>query len=45
MGESSDHSSLQKNKAYKQDPNNFQPISVIGHISKLFEKLVGSQLR
>ena len=29
-----------KNKGSKQDPNNFRPISVIGHIPKLFEKLV-----
>ena len=34
-----------KNKGSKQDPNNFRPISVIGHIPKLFEKLVDSQLR
>ena len=33
-----------KNKGSKQDPNNFRPISVIGHIPKLFEKLVDSQL-
>ena len=32
-----------KNKGSKQD--NFRPISVIGHIPKLFEKLVDSQLR
>ena len=31
-----------KNKGSKQDPNNFRPISVIGHIPKLFEKLVDS---
>ena len=34
-----------KNKGSKQDPNNFRPISGIGHIPKLFEKLVDSQLR
>ena len=34
-----------KNKGSKQDPNNFRPIFVIGHIPKLFEKLVDSQLR
>ena len=28
-----------KNKGSKQDPNNFRPISVIGHISKLFERI------
>ena len=34
-----------QNKYSKQDPNTFRPISVIGHIPKLFEKLVDSQLR
>ena len=34
-----------KNKGSKQDPHKFRPISVIGHIPKLFEKLVDSQLR
>ena len=34
-----------KNKGSKRDPNNFRSISVIGHIPKLFEKLVDSQLR
>ena len=38
-------SPVYKNKGSKQDPNNFRPISVIGHIPKLFEKLVDSQLR
>ena len=30
---------------HRGHPNNFRPISVIGHIPKLFEKLVDSQLR
>ena len=34
-----------KNKGSKQDPSNFRPISVIGHIPKLFEKLVDPHLR
>ena len=34
-----------KNKGSKQDPNNVRPVSVIGHIPKLFEKLLYSQLR
>ena len=34
-----------KNKGCKQNPNNFRPISVIGHIPTLFEKLVDAQLR
>ena len=41
MEESSDYSSLQKQSS-KQDPNNFRPISVIGRMPKLFEKLVDS---
>ena len=34
-----------KNRGSKQDPKDFRPIFVIGHIPKLFEKLVDSQLR
>ena len=36
---------VHKNKGSKQDPNNFRPISVIGHIPKLFEQSADSQLR
>ena len=34
-----------KNKGSKQDANKFRPISVIGHIPKLLQNLVDSQLR
>ena len=34
-----------KNKGSNIDPNNYRPISVIGHISKCFEKMVNVQFR
>ena len=34
-----------KTKALNKTLTNFRPISVIGHIPKLFEKIVDSQLR
>ena len=33
-----------KTKGSKQDPNNFRPISVIGHNLKLFEKFFYCQI-
>ena len=34
-----------KNKGSNTDPNNYRPISVIGHIPKCFEKMVDMQFR
>ena len=34
-----------KNKGSDTDPNNYRPISVIGHIPKCFEKMVDMQFR
>ena len=34
-----------KNKGSNTDPNNYRPISVIGHIPKCFEKMVDVQFR
>ena len=34
-----------KNKGSNTDPNNYRPISVIGHIPKCFEKMVDVQFQ